>query len=57
MLSKKIATVMFSTEQIWKVSKANGLQCYKNNFLVTMRDPVYCGNFFFQNIKMKKVIS
>lgn len=48
---EKIATGMFSTEQIWKVSKANGLKCCKNNFLVTMRNPVYYGKIFIPKYK------
>jgi len=48
---EKIATGMFSTELIWKVSKANGLKCCKNNFLVTMRNPVYCGKIFIPKYK------
>ncbi|EHQ24803.1 recombinase family protein [Mucilaginibacter paludis] len=40
---EKIATGQFSTEQIWKVARENGLRCGKNNFLVAMRNPVYCG--------------
>jgi site-specific DNA recombinase len=40
---EKIATGQFSTEQIWKIARENGLKCGKNNFLVAMRNPVYCG--------------
>jgi site-specific DNA recombinase len=40
---EKIATAQFSTEQIWKVARGNGLKCGKNNFLIAMRNPVYCG--------------
>lgn len=40
---EKIATGQFSTEQIWKVAHQNGLRCGKNNFLLAMRNPVYCG--------------
>lgn len=48
---EKIAAGMFSTEQIWKVSKANGLKCYKNNFLVRLHTPVYCGKIFIPKYK------
>ena len=48
---EKIATGIFSTEQIWKVSKANGLNCGKNNFLVAMRNPVYFGKIFVSKYK------
>ncbi|TKC57150.1 recombinase family protein [Pedobacter hiemivivus] len=48
---EKITTGMFSTEQIWKVSKANGLKSGKNNFLVAMRNPVYCGKLFIPKYK------
>jgi site-specific DNA recombinase len=40
---EKIATGQFSTEQIWKAARENGLRCGKNNFLLAMRNPVYCG--------------
>jgi site-specific DNA recombinase len=40
---EKIATAKFSTEQIWKSARDAGLKCGKNNFLVAMRNPVYCG--------------
>ena len=40
---ERIATGQFSTEQIWKLGKEQGLKCNKNNFLVAMRNPVYCG--------------
>ena len=40
---EKIATGQFSTEQIWKWAREEGLNCKKNNFLVAMRNPVYCG--------------
>ncbi|HEX8377628.1 MAG TPA: recombinase family protein [Pedobacter sp.] len=40
---EKIAMGQFSTEQIWKLAKEQGLSCNKNNFLVAMRNPVYCG--------------
>ena len=48
---EKIATGIFSTEQIWKASKANGLNCGKNNFLVAVRNPVYCGKIFIPKYK------
>ena len=40
---EKIASGQFSTEQIWKIAREKGLGCGKNNFLVAMRNPVYCG--------------
>ena len=48
---KKIAVGMFSTEQIWKETRINGLKCGKNNFLVMMRNPVYCGKIFIPKYK------
>jgi len=39
----EIADGKYSTEQVYKRAKALGLHCNKNNFLVTIRNPVYCG--------------
>ncbi|MEJ6980624.1 recombinase family protein [Pedobacter sp. P351] len=51
---ERIASGQFSTEQIWKVSRANGLACGKNRFLVAMRNPVYCGKIFIEQFKDEK---
>ena len=48
---EKIATGQFTTEQIWKVARENGLRCGKNNFLVAMRNPVYCGKIVVPKYK------
>lgn len=40
---EKIATGQFSTEQIWRIAREKGLRSGKNNFLIAMRNPVYCG--------------
>lgn len=48
---EKIASGQFSTEQIWKVARENGLKCGKNNFLVAMRNPVYCGKITIPKYK------
>lgn len=40
---EKIAEGHFSTEQVWKVAHKKGLNCGKNNFLMAVRNPVYCG--------------
>ena len=51
---ERIASGQFSTEQIWKVSRENGLTCGKNRFLVAMRNPVYCGKIFIEQFKDEK---
>lgn len=43
---KELAATRFNTEQIWKMAKAKGLNCSKNNFWVAIRNPVYCGKIF-----------
>lgn len=48
---QRIATEQFSTEQIWKVSRDNGLRCGKNKFLVALRNPVYCGKIAIEQFK------
>jgi site-specific DNA recombinase len=48
---KEIATGKFSTEQIYKKAKEKGLGCSKNRFLVTIRNPVYCGLIFVPKFK------
>ncbi|HEY8929833.1 MAG TPA: recombinase family protein [Mucilaginibacter sp.] len=40
---EKIAEGHFSTEQVWKCCREKGLKCGKNNFLLAVRNPVYCG--------------
>ena len=51
---ERIATEQFSTEQIWKVSKEDGLTCGKNRFLVAVRNPVYCGKILIEQFKDEK---
>jgi DNA invertase Pin-like site-specific DNA recombinase len=51
---ERIATGQFSTQQIWKVSREDGLSCGKNRFLVAMRNPVYCGKIFIEQFKDEK---
>ncbi|WP_426589710.1 recombinase family protein [Mucilaginibacter sp. R-33] len=48
---EKIATSQFSSEQIWKTARENGLKCGKNNFLLAMRNPVYCGKITIPKYK------
>ena len=48
---EQIATTQFSTEQIWKVAREDGLECGKNNFLCAMRNPVYCGKITVPKFK------
>jgi hypothetical protein len=36
---EKIATGQFTTEQIWKVARENGLRCGKNNFFSCHAQP------------------
>jgi len=52
---EKIATGQFSTEQIWKVARERGLRCGKNNFLVAMRNPVYCGKITVPKYKDEEI--
>ncbi|WP_184471312.1 recombinase family protein [Pedobacter sp. AK013] len=46
-----ISLGIHSTEQVWKALRVEGLKCCKNNFLVAMRNPVYCGKIFIPKYK------
>lgn len=48
---EQIAQGIFSTEQIWKGLRTEGLKSGKNNFLVAVRNPVYCGKIFIPKYK------
>lgn len=50
---ERISAGQYSTEQIWKEARKEGLTCGKNNFLVAMRNPVYCGKITIPKYKMK----
>ncbi len=41
----------YNTEQVWKQAREKGLKCSKNNFWVTIRNPVYCGKIFVPKYK------
>ena len=48
---RELAAGKFNTEQIWKLAKAKGLKCSKNNFWVAIRNPLYCGKIFIPKYK------
>ncbi len=48
---EELARGQFNTEQVWKMAKAKGLKCSKNNFWLAIRNPVYCGKIFIPKYK------
>lgn len=48
---KEIAKGKYSTEQIFKQAVENGLICSKNNFLRSVRNPIYCGDIIVPKYK------
>ena len=48
---KEIAEGKFSSEQIFKKAAQMGLKCRKNNFLLAIRNPVYCGRILIVKYK------
>jgi site-specific DNA recombinase len=48
---EQIASMSYSSEQIWKVAKQKGLTCGKNNFLMAIRNPVYYGKITIPKYK------
>lgn len=48
---EELSRGQFNTEQVWKMAKAKGLKCSKNNFWLAIRNPVYCGKIFIPKYK------
>ncbi len=51
---EQLAEGIFSGEYILKAVIAKGIPCSKNDFYTTLRNPVYCGKSWYQNIRPKK---
>lgn len=47
----EIATGKYTTEQVWKLAKRQGLTCTRNNFWNLIRNPVYCGKIVVPSFK------
>jgi site-specific DNA recombinase len=47
----EISQGVYSSEQIFHKAVKKGLLCKKNNFLVAIRNPVYCGRIFIVKYK------
>ncbi|MEO7045334.1 MAG: recombinase family protein, partial [Ferruginibacter sp.] len=47
----ELASGLLNTEQIWKGARQKGLECSKNTFWVSIRNPVYCGKVLIAKYK------
>ncbi|MBC5862880.1 recombinase family protein [Flavobacterium turcicum] len=48
---EELARGILNTEQIWGLANDKGLQCSKNTFWGSIRNPVYCGKVFIPKYK------
>ncbi len=53
----EIAKGMYSSEQIFKKAVERGLNCSKNNFLRSIRNPMYCGDILIPQFKDEEAYS